>query len=144
MIRASFSWKSGERSQTTKKKYRYIFHPRTFDSLPLCIPLPFGRNFHDYLSGYRPVTFTRMFETRHSILSNVRTNVRMYQPSFRWIWQKIAENNEPASLFMHSRLCIALKIIELSEFSPVDALPAFLNLVTPPDCVCNFFFVVAA
>ena len=27
-------------------------------------------------SGYRPRTFTRMFERRHNILSNVRTNVR--------------------------------------------------------------------
>ena len=29
-------------------------------------------------SGYRPITFTRKFEPRHSILSYVRTNVRKY------------------------------------------------------------------
>ena len=29
-------------------------------------------------SGYRPITFTRMFEPRHNVLSNIRTNVRKY------------------------------------------------------------------
>ena len=32
--------------------------------------------------GYRPITFTRMFEPRHNILSNVRTNVQMYVVSW--------------------------------------------------------------
>ena len=41
-------------------------------------------------SEYRPITFTRMFELRHNILSNVRTNVRKYVATWlehsREIW----------------------------------------------------------
>ena len=37
-----------------------------------------GEHYGIFRSGYRPVTFTRMFEQRHNILSNVRTNVRKY------------------------------------------------------------------
>ena len=33
-------------------------------------------------SGNRPITFTRMFEPRHNILSNVRADIRMYVVSW--------------------------------------------------------------
>ena len=45
-----------------------------------CISIPGKRETRKLLfwSGYRPITFTRMFEPRHNILSDVRTNFRKY------------------------------------------------------------------
>ena len=48
-----------------------------------------------YWFEYRPITFTRMFEPRHNILSNVRTNFRKYAVS--WL-EHLRESDRPGSL----------------------------------------------
>ena len=44
------------------------------------------------MTGNRPITFTRMFEPRHNILSNVRADIRKYVAS--WL-EHPRESNRP-------------------------------------------------
>ena len=58
-----------------------------------------------YWSAYRSIIFTRMFEPRHNILSNVRTNVRKYILA---CLEHSRESNSPVSCRSLTQLSIII------------------------------------
>ena len=66
-----------------------------------------------YWSWYRPMTFTRMFEPRHNIFSNVRTTVRKYVVSW---FEHSRESNRPVPGPLLAELSILITIRNRRDF----------------------------